>query len=997
MRLLRIAAVLAAALLVVIGGCALLAYLNQGRIVAYVLNGVQRRSGIRIEPRSSHIELRSHLVVVLEHPRVFLPSGETITLSRIRAVLNYHLIIAGHGLPVYTLEFDQPAIRLSQKAGAAPAALAYPKPELVRKVVFDLGRLALATKQIDVIGLSLADAAGRPLLERVGMLAFRTRREPRLWNVSVDSTVAYPALAGARLAATFQVGAGRSMPEHVVLKGHLWFWQLPLSGLTPGSLKVSAAMHGSVGFSLRDDATLRGEAEIGVSDLTVTSAGLKSPLALGDYTLEAALATSPENIALTSATLRHGSEQVLAAQGGVQGQSTPNPKVHVQVGGIRIHWRDILSPLQSIREMPENLRIVMEYLKSASLSVAGASLKAPLDALFRLTPESLLKHLTVSAELSQASLTPPASTGLPPVSGIGAQLNYSAGVLMVTQGAAKMGNSTLSDLNARIDLSRGLARIPYDFSLRADVALGELKPTVMTMLERLKVKERGELEDISGTAGIEARGKGIFAANRSPVPASYEVRIRPAGTRLVLKRAPVPITLASGSVALLPGSIVMEKLSARAEGGSVELDGRLQMSPRGVTTRGIAVDVHQLPARQWVAMFEDPQTVAVQGMLGGHLVVARHRSTGLTLNGRLTLAPGTVKFGWLRSPIIVQAATLSFSGRSFVLAMPASQLEGAALDFTVSMADWRHPAIKINALAQKLDFGVMNFLRLPWEPPTKVVPFEFPASGHIYAVNARLNRLAMTNASGDFSYNHGDWRVTDFQANSLNGHIRMDLSGRAGDDWITMVGTVRHMDVGPLFLLSGKRREAPIVGHLNVDADMRADTDSDFFQTLTGTATIRLFNGHLNRFTLLSRLLSLINLKNWLTATMPNPLLAGLPFETITADFKGGDGVLHTDNLRLHGPVMDIVAQGNIDVAKSKMDMVVGMLPLKTVNWLISNIPIIGKNVAGATSPLIAAYFHVTGPVSDPSVVPAPITSVEELVKKTLGLPINILIPNTIR
>lgn len=997
MRLLRIAAVLAAALLLVLVGCVLLAYLNQGRIVAYVLDGVQKRSGIRIEPRSSHIELQSHLVVVLEHPRVFLPRGETITFSRIRAVLNYHLIIVGHGLPVYTLEFDQPAIRLSGKAGAVPAAIAYPRPELVRKLVFDLGRLALATRRIDVVGLSLADAAGHPLLERVGMLAFRTRREPRLWNVSVDSTVAYTALAGTRLAATFQAGTGRSMPEQVVLKGHLWFWQLPLAGLSGGALSSSAGTHGSVGFSLRDDATLRGDAEIGVKNLTVTSAHLKSPLDLGDYTLEAAFATSPEKIALTSATLRHGSEQVLAAQGGLQGRNTPNPKVHVRVGGIRINWRDILSPLHSIREIPENLRIVMEHLKSASLSVAGASLKAPLDALSKLAPEAILKHLTVSAELSQASLTPPSSTGLPPVSGIGAQLNYSAGVLTITQGVAKMGNSTVSDLNARMVLSRGLARIPYNFSVHADADLGELKPAVMTALERLNVKERGELEDISGSARIEARGEGIFAKGHATAPEKYEIRVRPAGTRLVLKQAPAPITLTSGSVALAPGRIVMEKLSARAEGGLVEIDGSLRMSARGITTRGLAIDIHQLPARQWIAMVADPDALTAQGTLGGHIVVTRRTSTGLTLNGGLTLAPGSVKFAFLRSPIIVQAATLTLSGHGLVLAMPASQLEGVPLDFTISMVDWRHPAIKINALAQKLDFGVMSFLRLPWEPPTKAIQFKFPVSGHIYAGSANLSKLAMTKVSGDFSYDHGDWRVTNFQANSLDGHIRMDLSGRAKDDWITMTGKVRNMDVGPLLLLSGKRKEAPIVGHLNIDVDMRADTDRDFFQTLSGTARVKLRNGHLNRFTLLSRLLSFINLKNWLTANMPNPLLAGLPFETITAEFKGDGGVLHTDNLRLHGPVMDIVATGDVDLARSQMDMVVGMLPLKTVNWLISNIPIVGKHVAGATTPLIAAYFHVSGPVSDPSVVPAPITSVEELVKKTLGLPINILIPNTIR
>ncbi len=997
MRLLRIAAVLAAALLLVLCGCAFVAYLYQGRIIAYVLDGVQARSGIRIEPRSSRIEFRNHLVVVLDRPQVSLPTGETISLTRLRAVLNYHLIIFRRALPIRALVLDRPAIRLPQGAAKVPAAIAYPKPELIRKVVLDLGRLGLVTRRIEVVGLSLSDASGSALLERAGMVAFRSGREPRLWNVSLDSTIAYPALKGARLAATFQAGTGAAMPAHVVLRGHFWFWNLQLGGLRAGGIKASAAVHGSVGFSMRDDATVDGDAEIGVNGLAITSPSLKAPLALGDYTLEAALATSPENIALTSATLRHGSKAVLAAQGQLQGQSTPNPKVNLQVAGIRIDWRDILSPLHSIREIPENLRIVMEHLKSGSLSVAGASLQAPLDALSKLTPERLLKHLTISAELSEARFTPPASTGLPPVSALSAQLHYSAGILSVTQGAAKIGKSSLTEARAQLDLRRGFAEIPYKVLMRADADLGEIEPSVMTMLERMGVSWRERIERLSGSTRIEATAEGVFARGRGATPEKYLVRLGPENTQVVVKRVPAPITLTSGSVVLTPGRIALEKLAASSDGGEIGLDGALRLTRRGPMTRGLAVDIHQLPARQWIELAVDPQALAAEGTIGGHVVVVRKRATGLSFKGKLTLAPGSVKFGFLRSPIIVQAATLALSDHRLVLAMPASQLEDAPLDFTVTMNDWRHPTLRIDALAQKLDFGVMSFMRLPWEPPTKVRPFKFPASGHIEAVTATFGKLAMSDVKGDFTYDAGNWRISNFKARSLKGGIDMEITGRAQDNWIHMTGNVRRMDVAPLFLFSGKRTEPPLVGRLDVKGDLRADTDSDFFRTLTGTASMTLRNGHLNRFTLLSRLLSFINLKNWITAKMPDPRLAGLPFQTITADFTGNHGVFSTDNLRLHGPVMDIVARGKVDVDASRMDMVVGMLPLKTVNWLLSNIPIIGEHVAGGTTPLVAAYFHVSGPVSDPSVLPAPITSVEELVKKTLGLPINILIPNTIK
>jgi hypothetical protein len=72
------------------------------------------------------------------------------------------------------------------------------------------------------------------------------------------------------------------------------------------------------------------------------------------------------------------------------------------------------------------------------------------------------------------------------------------------------------------------------------------------------------------------------------------------------------------------------------------------------------------------------------------------------------------------------------------------------------------------------------------------------------------------------------------------------------------------------------------------------------------------------------------------------------------------------------------------------------LLALQTVNWLINNIPIIGKHLGGATKHLVGAYFQVRGPTGNPAIWPKPLTSVAEFVLRTLTLPINIIAPNTI-
>jgi hypothetical protein len=77
--------------------------------------------------------------------------------------------------------------------------------------------------------------------------------------------------------------------------------------------------------------------------------------------------------------------------------------------------------------------------------------------------------------------------------------------------------------------------------------------------------------------------------------------------------------------------------------------------------------------------------------------------------------------------------------------------------------------------------------------------------------------------------------------------------------------------------------------------------------------------------------------------------------------------------------------------------MQIGMYPFDTVDWVLNKIPLIGERIGAGTGKLVAAYFQVSGPVSDPSIFPKPITSVAEFVKKTLGMPINIIRPNTIK
>jgi hypothetical protein len=370
------------------------------------------------------------------------------------------------------------------------------------------------------------------------------------------------------------------------------------------------------------------------------------------------------------------------------------------------------------------------------------------------------------------------------------------------------------------------------------------------------------------------------------------------------------------------------------------------------------------------------------------------------LTGRLTLGSGSVQPSFLRSPIMIdQAATLKLDGAGAAFDIPYGTLEGAPLSFRAAVADFHRPALRIDAKAARLNFEVMRFIRLPWSPKTPSTPLPLPVSGHIEAGKGNLARLVMTDISTDFSHDPKTWRVYNFHAKTFDGEADLSISGSglASDDWVHIKGGTASMDAGPLFMLIGQQRKPLVTGKLNATADLWADTDSDFFDTLAGDMKLGIINGRLDRFTLLTRIFSFVNLKNWLTANFPDPRVAGIPFDTLNGNFKASRGTLYTDDLRLNGPVMDIIASGNIDLAAARMNMEIGLVPFNTVSWMMKQIPLIGTNLAGGTEGLSAAYFQVRGPIKDPWILPKPITSVAQFVIKTIGLPINIIRPNTVK
>ncbi|MBV8451616.1 MAG: AsmA-like C-terminal domain-containing protein [Deltaproteobacteria bacterium] len=641
-----------------------------------------------------------------------------------------------------------------------------------------------------------------------------------------------------------------------------------------------------------------------------------------------------------------------------------------------------------------------ERIRSGTLMVNRVSLNIP-ESLEKLNLQKLARQLEIDAALTGVSYVPPPDLGLPVVYQFDAQVNYSGGAARIRQATSQLGGSSFSGIRLDLDLLNAPNRISYQLKLASWLDAGEMYSATRDFIVRAQPGLRGQLLWVHGHTSIQLQANGTIERLRLKIPRDYRVTANLGDVEFELNKMPNAIWLKSGSIVFEAGRISLSRVVAipLGETGNAVINGQILSNTGPVQFRDFSAELHQLSSAKWVPLIVGPNQIAVSGPIGGKLVANSKAGLAIpTVVGKLTLDNGTVQPGFLRSPIIVtHSAMLVLDGKGIVLDLPASHLEGEPLNFRMAVADFNHPQVRIDASVARLDFEVMRFIRLPWSRGAPPQFFPVPVSGHIEAQAGNFDKLPMSKISTDFDHNSETWQVDKFRATAFNGSIDLTILGRAQDDWINVKGVIAHIDVGPLFLLSGTNQEPLIVGKLSAAGDLWANTNTNFFHTLAGNVSITMTDGTLNRLTLLKRMLSLVNLKNWLTAQFPDPRKSGMPFNALAADFRGAKGSFYTDNLRLTGPVIDITARGNIDFGGRTINMEFVLLALQTVNWLINNIPIIGKHLGSATEHLVGAYFQVRGPIDNPAIRPKPLTSVAKFVLKTLTLPINVIAPNTVQ
>jgi uncharacterized protein involved in outer membrane biogenesis len=169
-----------------------------------------------------------------------------------------------------------------------------------------------------------------------------------------------------------------------------------------------------------------------------------------------------------------------------------------------------------------------------------------------------------------------------------------------------------------------------------------------------------------------------------------------------------------------------------------------------------------------------------------------------------------------------------------------------------------------------------------------------------------------------------------------------------------------------------------ISGRLSLAGDFSASgrNADDLKKTAAGTFKVRAEKGVMKKFSSLSKIFSLINFYQMIKLKLPDMTTEGMTYNAITSNMLLKNGVISSEDFFIDSDSIQISAAGKIDYLKKKLDFIVGIHPLQTLDFIASKIPIAGWIVTDEKGKLITVHFKVEGAWDNPDVYPVNVRSI---------------------
>ncbi len=150
-----------------------------------------------------------------------------------------------------------------------------------------------------------------------------------------------------------------------------------------------------------------------------------------------------------------------------------------------------------------------------------------------------------------------------------------------------------------------------------------------------------------------------------------------------------------------------------------------------------------------------------------------------------------------------------------------------------------------------------------------------------------------------------------------------------------------------------------------------------------GYLKIKAKDGSIHKFGLLSKIFSVVNIVD--IFSLNKGLLEGTsPYKRLLVDAKIKSGSVHMEKAYVKGQGINFYATGDVYLDKKSLELIIFIQPLKTVDKIITSLPIIGGIIGGENKSLFAIPVKVSGKWSDPEIDMLQARTVTDIFKKLI-------------
>jgi hypothetical protein len=199
--------------------------------------------------------------------------------------------------------------------------------------------------------------------------------------------------------------------------------------------------------------------------------------------------------------------------------------------------------------------------------------------------------------------------------------------------------------------------------------------------------------------------------------------------------------------------------------------------------------------------------------------------------------------------------------------------------------------------------------------------------------------------------------------------------------------------------LNNSKKTEHYQGTVDVDGKIvTKGSDADrLMANLKGNVTVKIRDGrvsNIGKAGFLTNILSYMSVNELIEGDLPDLSKEDFKYKSIESKLKLKKGLLHIEEGILKSNALNLVTEGVYDVSSDNLKLNVLVSPLTTVDWVVAHVPIVNRILQGT---LVAVPVRVTGPLSDPTVVPLSPSAVGSrvggILKRILQTPYYIIEP----